>query len=351
MSIFSRDFQVPLSEVGAFDALIDVRSPAEYAEDHIPGAVNFPVLDDGERREVGTLYARDPFAARKLGAALVAQNLAAMLGQLQAKPKNWRPLVYCWRGGMRSQSAAVWFGLIGWRAGQLVDGWRAWRRHVLAVLAEYPKRFDWRVVAGPTGSAKTRLLAALAGKGAQVLDLEGLAAHKGSVLGALPGVPQPTQKWFESCLAKALEGFDAARPVFVEAESRKIGKLFLPDALVAALREAKCLEICATKKARLDYLLADYAYLGDDPGRLCEALGSLKELAGKAAVARWQAWARAGDLPSLYAELIERHYDPRYARSQGAHFTHLPDAKKLLADDLSQKGIESLARQALELED
>ncbi|MDR0996385.1 MAG: tRNA 2-selenouridine(34) synthase MnmH [Zoogloeaceae bacterium] len=348
MSVFARDFQVPLTEIGAFDALIDVRSPAEYAEDHIPGAINLPVLDDDERREVGTLYAQNPFAARKLGAALVAQNLSTMLGQLQDKPKHWRPLVYCWRGGMRSQSAAVWFGLIGWRAGQLIDGWRAWRRHVLAVLAEAPARFDWRVICGPTGSAKTRLLAALAGQGAQILDLEGLAAHKGSVLGALPGVPQPTQKWFESRLTQALGTLDPGQPVFVEAESRKIGQLFMPEALVATLREAPCLEICATRQARIAYLLADYAYLGDDPERLCAALARLKELVGNETLARWQGWARAGDLPSLYAELIERHYDPRYARSQGAHFAKLPDARKLPTDDLSEKGIEDLARLVLE---
>jgi len=199
-----------------FDAVIDARTPAEYALDHIPGAVSAPVLDDAQRAEVGTLYKQvSPFDAKKLGAALIAQNVARHIEQLfGGKDKNWRPLVYCWRGGKRSGAMAHILREIGWDARTLEGGYRAYRRWVVQQLEELPQRLQLVVVHGPTGSGKSRLLAALERAAAQVLDLEALAAHRGSVLGALPGAPQPTQKWFESQLLAKLESCDASRPRF-----------------------------------------------------------------------------------------------------------------------------------------
>ncbi|MDR1854223.1 MAG: tRNA 2-selenouridine(34) synthase MnmH [Azoarcus sp.] len=335
-----------LAQRAEFDEIVDVRSPAEFAEDHIPGAINCPVLDNAERHEIGLLYAKSPFEARKLGAAMVARNLAATVERrFLDRPKTWRPLVYCWRGGMRSQSAALWLNLIGWRAGQLIDGYKAWRRHAVEALATLPATLQWRVVCGATGSGKTRLLAALAARGEQTLDLEALAVHKGSVLGGIPRRVQPSQKWFETGIAARLEQFDAARVVYVEAESRKIGLCALPNSLVDAMRAAPCVEIHATPEARLAYLLDDYAYLGDNPAALAARLERLHGFVDNVTLDRWKHWAMDRNLPDLFRELIVRHYDPLYARSQHRHFTQLAQARRLETDDLSAEAIAGLAEE------
>lgn len=334
-----------VAQLGRFDALIDVRSPAEFAHDHIPGAINCPVLDDEQRRIVGTVYKQvSAFEARKLGAAMVARNIAAHLDErFHDRPKRWRPLVYCWRGGMRSGSFVTWMRLIGWDAQQLQGGYKAWRGHVIERLAALAPALPLRVLCGPTGSAKTRLLGALEALGEQVLDLEGLAAHRGSVLGALPGVEQPSQKAFETRLFERIARFDVQRTVWVEAESRKIGRLSLPDPLLLRLRESPVVEIAATPAARLDYLLRDYAWLGDDPARLQGQLGLLHGLVSNELLAQWQAWAAKRELEPLFAGLMAQHYDPLYGRSQRQNFAGLAGARRLETDDLSEAGIEALA--------
>jgi tRNA 2-selenouridine synthase len=342
---------VRVSDRHRFDTLIDARSPGEYAIDHIPGAINCPVLDDEERRIVGTLYKQQgAFEARRVGGAMVAANLARHLKERFAdQPAGWKPLVYCWRGGLRSGSMVTWLRLVGWDAQQLAGGYKSWRRHVIDQLEALCPTLDLRVLCGATGSAKTRVLQALAAQGHQVLDLEGFAAHKGSLLGALPGTPQPSQTAFETRIAALLEGLDPARPLYVEGESARIGRLNVPQTLVTRMRESPCIEVAATQEARLAYLLRDYAYLGDDAEALSRQLGLLKELHGKAVIGRWQQWAATGDLPSLFAELTALHYDPAYRRSQANHFAHWDERRAVPADDLSDAGIEALARRVAEL--
>ncbi|MBS0291149.1 MAG: tRNA 2-selenouridine(34) synthase MnmH [Proteobacteria bacterium] len=334
-----------------FDAIIDARSPAEFAEDHIPGAINCPVLDDAERATVGTIYVQQgAFEARRVGGAMVAANLACHLReQFADKPQGWRPLVYCWRGGMRSGSMMQWLRLVGWDAQQLAGGYKAFRRHVMDQIAALVPRLELRVLVGATGSAKTRVLQALEGLGAQVLDLEHCARHKGSLLGALPGVAQPSQKNFETQIATALEGMDLSRPVYVEGESARIGRLSLPVPLVQRLRAGACIEIAATPEERLAYLLRDYAYLGDDPEALANRLGALTELHGKEVVQRWQAWARTHELAPLFEELMRLHYDPHYGRSQARNFARWDERQRVSAPDLSAEGIASVARGVLAL--
>src|SRR5574343_1725778 len=239
--------QPTVADISAYDEIIDVRSPAEFAEDHIPGAINCPVLDNAQRAQVGTIYKQvSPFEAKKIGAALVSENIARHLKQrFLDRPKHWKPLIYCWRGGDRSGSMTTIFRAIGWPAGQLDGGYKNYRRHVIDQLELIPGQFNFRVVCGPTGSAKTRILQALAALGEQVLDLETLACHKGSVLGVLPDQPQPSQKTFETLLWQALSAFDPSRPVYVEAESRKIGRMHVPEALMERIRNGECLQIDA----------------------------------------------------------------------------------------------------------
>lgn len=336
-------------DLPAFDTVIDARSPAEFALDHIPGAINCPVLDDDERRIIGTLYKQTgAFEARRLGGGMVAANLAKHLReQFFDRPHDWKPVVYCWRGGLRSASMVTWLRMVGWDAQQLAGGYKSYRRHVMAVIEEAVPRLQWRVVCGATGSAKTRVLEALRARGAQVLDLEHCASHKGSLLGALPGVPQPSQKQFETRIAEVLAAVDVAKPLYVEGESARIGRVALPIPLVARMRASPCIEVAATPEARLAYLLRDYAYLGDDREGLSQKLGMLKEMQGKEVVARWQAWALAGDLPPLFAELMSLHYDPHYRRSQANHFDAWDQRRVVEAQDLSEAGITAVAEAML----
>lgn len=328
-----------------FDTIIDARSPSEFALDHIPGAVNCPVLDDEERRIVGTIYKQTgAFEARRVGGAMVAANLARHLREQWAdKPADWRPMVYCWRGGLRSGSMVNWMRLVGWDARQLASGYKAFRHHVLEIIETVVPRLQLLVICGATGSAKTRVLEALAARGEQVLDLEHCASHKGSLLGGLPGLPQPSQKRFETLIATVLENLDLSRPLYVEGESARIGRVALPVPLVTRMRAAHCIEVEATPEARHAFLLRDYAYLADDRHALAETLGRLKEMQGKETVQRWQAWAEAGDLPPLFAELMALHYDPHYERSQARHFAAWPQRDRVAAHDLTPEGIDAVA--------
>ena len=340
-----------VADMHRFDTVIDARSPSEFALDHIPGAINCPVLDDEERRIVGTIYKQTgAFEARRVGGAMVAANLARHLRERFAEqPANWRPLVYCWRGGLRSGSMVTWLRLVGWDAQQLAGGYKSFRHHVLAQIEATVPKLQLRVICGATGSAKTRVLQSLAERGEQVLDLEHCASHKGSLLGALPGVPQPSQKQFETRIATCFDALDLSRTLYVEGESARIGRLSVPIPLVAHMRAAACIEIQADAATRLDYLLRDYAYLGDDRAALATQLDRLKEMQGKAVVQRWQEWALQGDLPPLFAELMALHYDPHYERSQARHFEKWPLRQQVGAADLTDQGIEAVADAILRL--
>src|SRR5882672_1509879 len=323
-----------------FDAIIDARTPSEYALDHIPGAVSAPVLDDTERAEVGTLYKKvSPFEAKKVGGALIAKNVARHVEQLFGKnDKAWRPLIYCWRGGKRSGAMAHILREIGWDAQTLEGGYRAYRRWVVEALATLPAEIDFIVVHGPTGSGKSRFLTALANAGAQVLDLEALAAHRGSVLGGLPGEPQPSQKWFESQLLAALEKFDRARPVFVEGESKKIGEIQVPEALMARIRASRCITLETDLPTRVTLLLDEYQHFLADRRALEAQLDCLVALHGRERIGEWKALAAAGKWREFVERLLVQHYDPAYRRSSTRNFPQLAEAPSVRiasAEDLS----------------
>ncbi len=298
-----------------FDTIIDVRSPAEYAEDHMPGAISLPALSDEERAEVGTIYTRQsPFLAKKLGAALVARNVAThLLGPLRDMPGGWRPLVYCWRGGQRSGSVAIILGQIGWRVETVAGGYKSYRQLVVEALYNQPVPARVVVLDGNTGSAKTDILNLLPGLGLQVIDLEGLARHRGSLFGAMPG-GQPDQKGFETALALLIAGLDPSRPVVVEAESSKVGNLRLPPQLWKAMQAAPRVALAAPPLARARYLTRAYGDLIADPARLTAIIEQLRPAHSAEVIDSWQALAGAGAFQSLAASLMERHYDPRYVK-------------------------------------
>jgi tRNA 2-selenouridine synthase len=336
---------VSAREIDLFGEVIDVRSPSEFAEDHVPGAGNFPVLDDAERARIGTLYKQvSPFESKKLGAALVARNVARHVeASFLARGRDWRPLVYCWRGGKRSGAMTHVLREIGWQAAQLEGGYKAYRREVVAQLAVRPREFRYVVLCGETGSAKSRLLEALARQGAQVLDLERLAAHRGSVLGNLPDAPQPSQKLFETRVWDGLRRLDPHQPVFVEAESKKIGQLQVPDALLETIRAAECIRVEASIDARVRFLIAEYRHFLADPAALKAQLDCLVALHGREVIGRWRAAADRGDWEALVADLLENHYDPAYRRSTHRNYTRLEEARVLRPRDLDAPAIEALA--------
>ena len=322
-----------------FDDIIDVRTPAEFAEDHLPGAISLPVMSDAERAQVGTLYKQvSTFTARKVGAAIVARNAAAHLdGALAERTGGWRPLVYCWRGGQRSGSFASILSQIGWRVEVLEGGYKAWRALVVKALYDTPVAPRVVLLSGNTGSAKTEVLNMLPARGMQVIDLEGLARHRGSVFGAMPG-GQPSQKSFEAALAAALAQLDPSKPVVIEAESSKVGDCRLPPELWKAMKAAPRVAIAAPRAARADYLTRAYADMVADPDRLLGVINQLRRAHSAELIEVWSGMAVNADYTALADGLMEHHYDPRYASHRSR--TEVPlvevEALSLAATDLPE---------------
>ena len=333
-----------------FDTVIDARSEAEYALDHLPGAVNWPTLNDEERRSIGTLYVQiNPFEARKRGAAIAARNIAAHIErEIIGKPKDWKPLAYCWRGGQRSGSLSLVLSQIGFRVTLIEGGYKAFRAALLQDIPGRVSHLQWRVICGTTGSGKTRLLQALAAEGAQVLDLEALANHRSSVLGAIPGLAQPSQKRFDTMIWQTLRQFDAARPVFIESESKKVGNVALPPSLVDAMRASPCLNLVLPDDERVALLMEDYDFFARDAELFCERLQVLTALLGKALVGEWQASVRAGNVQRVVRELLERHYDPVYQQSMRRNFEQFEGAEVISPKDRSSEAMALLARQLID---
>ncbi len=338
-----------LARLDAYSAVIDARSPGEYAEDHLPGALNWPTLDDEQRRRVGTEYKQvSAFEAKKRGAALAARNIAAHIErELMDTPKEWAPLIYCWRGGKRSGSLGLILDQIGFRVSLIEGGYKAFRTALVADMPRQVERLRFRVVCGTTGSGKTRLLHALAAEGAQVLDLEGLARHRSSVLGLLPGQAQPTQKSFDTLVWDALRRFDPERVVYVESESKKVGNVAVPDSLMAAMRASDCLRLELPTPERVKLLLQDYDFFVKDTAFFCERLDTLVKVRGGEVVRQWKELAQSGRTPEVVQDLLERHYDPTYLQSMQRNFLKYPQAPSVTARDHSHAAMQALAREIL----
>ena len=334
-----------LTRLATFDAIIDARTEDEYALDHVPGAVNWPTLDNAQRITIGTLYKQvNAFEAKKRGAALSARNIAAHIErEVIDKPYNWKPVVYCWRGGNRSGALATILGAIGFHVTLIEGGYKAWRAALVDDIPRLAQRLQYRVVCGPTGSGKTRLLQALAAEGAQVLDLEALANHRSSVLGHIPGVEQPSQKRFDSLIWDALQRFDPALPVFVESESKKVGNVRVPDALMEAMRESPCIDLQLPDEERVALLLEDYDFFVKDPDFFCLRLEALTELRGKALVGEWTEKVRAGQTSAVVLELLTQHYDPMYTQSIQRNFKQYSCALPCALNDRSPAALSDLA--------
>ncbi len=349
MSLATLPAAEALHRLSEFDAIIDARSESEFAEDHLPGAVNWPTLNNDERILVGTTYKQiNAFEAKKRGAAIAARNISAHIERdVINKSKDWKPLTYCWRGGKRSGSLSLVLDQIGFRVTLVEGGYKAFRAAVVADIPAQATRFQWQVICGTTGSGKTRLLHALAAAGAQVLDLEGLANHRSSVLGGIPGVAQPSQKRFDTLVWNALRQLDPARPVFVESESKKVGNVVVPTSLMEAMRHSPCLNLVLPEADRVALLLEDYDFFVADAEHFCERLSALTEIRGKTVVQDWQARARLGHIAGVVQELLTLHYDPVYLQSMRRNFSAYADAKTIAPDGYSTGAMACLATKML----
>ena len=338
-----------LPRLSEFDTIIDARSESEFDEDHLPGALNWPTLTDDERIFIGTTYKQvNAFEAKKRGAALAARNIAHHIERdVIDKPKSWVPLVYCWRGGKRSGSLALILDQIGFKVTLIEGGYKAFRAALVEDIPPLVAAIEWRVICGTTGSGKTRLLQVLAAQGAQVLDLEDLANHRSSVLGAIPGVAQPTQKRFDTLVWDRLRCFDINRPVFVESESKKVGNVAVPTSLIEAMRQSACLNLVLPDEERVQLLMEEYDFFVQNGEHFCERLAALKESRGAAQVAQWQVQVRAGDIASVVQELLTLHYDPVYLQSMRRNFKGFDETNSIAPKDRSPGAMAALAREML----
>jgi len=338
---------LPSGTAGAFSCIIDARSEAEHALDHLPGALNWPSLTNEERIRVGTLYKQESaFEANKVGAALVAANIARHLErEVMQLSKNWQPLLYCWRGGKRSGSLGLVLGQIGFKVWLIEGGYKAFRSAMVDDIAKLSQQFRFVVVAGPTGSGKTRLLHALNAEGAQILDLEDLAQHRSSVLGRIPGQPQPSQKHFDTRIWNHLRQLDPQRHVFVEAESKKVGNVSVPQTLVEAVRSSPCIDLQLPEEERVQLLLEDYAYFAQDADLFCNRLEVLTAHKGRAVVSQWQHQVHAGDTVKVVHDLLKQHYDPTYAKSVQRNFPQFQQAHPAVLVDRHAPSLRAVAQE------
>ncbi|MDJ0600213.1 MAG: tRNA 2-selenouridine(34) synthase MnmH [Crocosphaera sp.] len=300
--------------------IIDVRSENEFGEDHIPGAINLPVLYNEERKEIGTIYKQvSPFEAKKLGASLIFNNISQHINQhFLDKKTDYYPLIYCWRGGQRSQSLAVILAQIGWQVTVLKGGYKTYRSHVCKQLKTLPLQFNYNILCGLTGTGKTYFLQGLKQNGYQVLDLEKVANHRGSLLGEewknnLKS--QPSQKYFDSLLLQEFQKFDLTQPIWIESESYKIGNVYLPGSLWKKMKQSPCFEIQLPLEKRVNFLLEEYSHLTENPDILKQKLHYLKTYYGWDKLSQWYDWIDKKQWKKLVQDLLITHYDPAYQRS------------------------------------
>lgn len=334
-----------MQDFSSYDLIIDARSPREFQEDHIPDAVNMPVVNDEEYAEVGTLHRTDKMAAYHIGVRYSLKNITRHLDHdLTGYDAQTRILVYCFRGGKRSKLWIDALETIGYQVEKLRGGWKEYRRWVNTQLTEVPALYRYNVLSGPTGCGKTRLLYALRDAGAQVLDLEDIASHRGSVLGSVPGKPQPSQKYFDSLLLRKISSYDPTRVIWVEAESKKIGNVQLPDALLKTMRNGLTIQIKTEMHQRVLMWREDYRHLEEDPPGMLDLLKTLRPLVGGDEFTAWEQMAKQNNIPELFERLMRNHYDPAYQRSTLRNYPTIESSPSIAIHDLSPAGLLSVAK-------
>lgn len=297
--------------------VIDVRSPGEHEAERLLGSINVPLLDNRERAIVGTCYVQEGEAkARLLALDIISPKLPELIRTIiKARKQGQAVVVYCWRGGLRSESVCSFLSIIGIDSWRLKGGYKAWRRMIIDDLKNANYKFRPLILQGLTGVGKTELLQELEKLGVSVLDLEGIANHRGSVFGGMGLSEQPTQKNFDEALWQKLRTF-GNETVVLEAESRNIGKLAVPDFILAHIANGKKILVTASIEVRAHRLVADYIRVDDDSTRqnLIATLDLLKERLGREKVGELKELAMNGQLNELATQLLLEYYDPLYNR-------------------------------------
>src|SRR6056300_1025339 len=327
-----------------FDTIIDVRSPLEYEEDHIIGSINCPVLNDQERIIVGTIYKKEStFKAKIIGSSLTARNIAKHIEEKFINQKgSWQPLIYCWRGGQRSKAFSLILSEVGWRTFQLEGGYKKYRNEVISFLNKVGSKLKIILISGKTGSAKTKILQNIKLQGGQILDLENLANHKGSLLGKIPNLKQPSQKLFESKLYHQIKQLDLKRNVYIEAESSKIGNIHIPKTLWAKMIVSPRIEIKADIELRSSFLLNDYKYMCENPELIKPIIYGLKNRLSKKLINDWMELITKKLWLDLTKSFLENHYDPSYSSNTIKNDRKV--IKKIQAKSFSKEEINKITK-------
>ena len=330
-----------------FDTIIDVRSPLEFAEDHIVGAINCPVLSDLERQKVGTIYKKESsFKAKIIGSSLTAKNIAFHIeNNFMEKKGSWQPLIYCWRGGQRSKAFSIVLSEVGWRTNQLKGGYKEYRNQVINFLDNIGPKLKITLISGKTGSAKTKILKSIENEGGQILDLEGLANHKGSLLGKIPDLIQPSQKFFESLIFNKIQNLNLKDKIYIEAESSKIGNIHIPKSIWKKMIKSPRIEISANVELRAKFLVSDYDYMCNDPTLINPIIKGLKNRLSKELFDEWTNLIDRKKWFDLTKSFLENHYDPSYSSNTIKNDRKV--IKKITATSLNNSAIEGIAKKIL----
>lgn len=330
-----------------FDTIIDVRSPLEFAEDHIVGAINCPVLSDLERQKVGTIYKKESsFKAKIIGSSLTAKNIAFHIdNNFMEKKGSWQPLIYCWRGGQRSKAFSIVLSEVGWRTNQLKGGYKEYRNQVINFLDNIGPKLKITLISGKTGSAKTKILKSIENEGGQILDLEGLANHKGSLLGKIPDLIQPSQKFFESLIFNKIQKLNLKDKIYIEAESSKIGNIHIPKSIWKKMIKSPRIEISANVELRAKFLVSDYDYMCNDPTLINPIIKGLKNRLSKKLFDEWTNLIDRKKWFDLTKSFLENHYDPSYSSNTIKNDRKV--IKKITATSLNNSDIKDIAKKIL----
>ena len=330
-----------------FDTIIDVRSPLEFAEDHIVGAINCPVLSDLERQKVGTIYKKESsFKAKIIGSSLTAKNIAFHIeNNFMEKKGSWQPLIYCWRGGQRSKAFSIVLSEVGWRTNQLKGGYKEYRNQVINFLDNIGPKLKITLISGKTGSAKTKILKSIENEGGQILDLEGLANHKGSLLGKIPDLIQPSQKFFESLIFNKIQKLNLKDKIYIEAESSKIGNIHIPKSIWKKMINSTRIEISANVELRAKFLVSDYDYMCNDPTLINPIIKGLKNRLSKKLFDEWTNLIDRKKWFDLTKSFLENHYDPSYSSNTIKNDRKV--IKKITATSLNNSDIKDIAKKIL----
>ena len=330
-----------------FDTIIDVRSPLEFAEDHIVGAINCPVLSDLERQKVGTIYKKESsFKAKIIGSSLTAKNIAFHIeNNFMEKKGSWQPLIYCWRGGQRSKAFSIVLSEVGWRTNQLKGGYKEYRNQVINFLDNIGPKLKITLISGKTGSAKTKILKSIENEGGQILDLEGLANHKGSLLGKIPDLIQPSQKFFESLIFNKIQNLNLKDKIYIEAESSKIGNIHIPKSIWKKMIKSPRIEISANVELRAKFLVSDYDYMCNNPTLINPIIKGLKNRLSKKLFDEWTNLIDKKKWFDLTKSFLENHYDPSYSSNTIKNDRKV--IKKITATSLNYSDIKDITKKIL----